>query len=63
MVDWVTSETMPEDALEQFVEARLELVVGTLKKCLQGISFELMDTRSGETEALAEETSVGGMQA
>ena len=47
LLDWANAETMPEDALEQFVEARLELVLRLLQKHLQGIKFEIIDTQSG----------------
>ena len=58
LVEWATAETMPEDALEQFVEARLELVLRSLQEYLQGITFELVDTRSGGISAQTGETVV-----
>ena len=54
LVNWVKSETMPEDALEEFVEARLKLVVQSLQKYLRGIAFEVVDTRSAEISIPAE---------
>lgn len=51
LVRWVGSDAMPEDALEGFVEARLELVVKSLRERLQGIAFELIDTRSADNGA------------
>ena len=56
--EWAMAETMPEDALEQFVEARLELVLRSLQKYLQGITFELVDTRSGGISPQTGETVV-----
>ena len=37
---------MSDDALEKFVDARLELVLTRLRKYLDGIPFEVVDTRS-----------------
>lgn len=48
LVEWATSGVMPDDALERFVEARLNLVVRTLQKYLPGISFNVVDTRVEE---------------
>ena len=62
IAEWANADTMPEDALEQFIEARLDLVIAVLKEYLQGISFEIIDTRFAETETEStfEETLVGG---
>ena len=46
LAEWAKADTMPEDALEEFVETRLELVVQLLREYLHGIAFELVDTRS-----------------
>ena len=51
LVKWVKSNTMPKNALEEFVEARLELVVQSLQEYLQGIAFELVDTRSANSSS------------
>ncbi|MGH8610002.1 MAG: hypothetical protein ACREX9_22115 [Gammaproteobacteria bacterium] len=37
---------MSDDALDQFVDARLELVLMRLREYLVGIPFEVIDTRS-----------------
>ena len=37
---------MPEDALGDFIDARLELIIERLRKYLDGIPFEVVDTRS-----------------
>ena len=58
LVEWARAEIMPEDALEQFVEARLELVLRSLQEYLQGITFELVDTRSGNISPQTGETVV-----
>ena len=49
--DLVSSKEMSEDALETFVEGRLDLVAQALKQYLEGIAFELFDTRSGDDNA------------
>ena len=49
--DLVNSKEMSEDALERFVEGRLDLVAQALKQYLKGIAFELVDTRSGDDNA------------
>ena len=54
LVEWAKAEDMPEGALEQFVNARLELVAQTLQAYLQGVTFELVDTRSAEIGVLGE---------
>jgi hypothetical protein len=46
IVEWARATQMPNDALDQFVEARLELVLQQLKAKLGGIPFEVIDTRS-----------------
>jgi hypothetical protein len=46
LVQWANAAEMPDDALDQFVEARLELVLTRLRECLPGIPFEVIDTRS-----------------
>lgn len=46
LVEWVGATEMPEDALDQFVDARLELILMRLREYLSGIPFEVIDTRS-----------------
>ena len=46
LVEWATAESMPRDALDQFVEARLDLVMHALRARLPGVAFEVFDTRS-----------------
>ena len=48
--DWTSLNSMPEAALDRFVEARLELVLGVLKNYLQGIKIQIFDTRSEEDD-------------
>lgn len=46
LVEWVDAKDMTEDALNLFVDARLELVLMQLREYLSGIPFEVIDTRS-----------------
>lgn len=45
LIRWAEAETMPKDALEQFVDARLEIVLQLLQRYLQCITFEVRDSR------------------
>ena len=49
IVDWAESEQMPDDALSTFVEARLDLLIARLREYLEGVSFEIIDTRDPAT--------------
>lgn len=46
LTDWAEAEEMPLDALDIFVEERLELLLSCLRNYLNGIQFEIIDTRS-----------------
>ena len=46
LAEWARTDVMPEGALEEFVEARLEIVLQLLREYLQDIAFEVIDTRS-----------------
>lgn len=46
IIDWARAMQMPNDALDRFVEARLELILQKLRAYLPGIAFEVVDTRS-----------------
>ena len=43
---WVRAESMADDALRSFVEARLDLVLNQLRSYLGGIKVEVVDTRA-----------------
>ncbi len=51
LADWSQCETMPENALDIFIEARLDLVIALLREYLTGIKFEVVDTRSSDVSA------------
>jgi len=45
ILEWARSGNMPEDALDQFIEFRVEAVIDELKSTLEGVNFELIDTK------------------
>ncbi len=49
IVDWSKDEEMPDDALDQFIDMRLDLIVEQLDKYLTDIPFEIFDTRGDST--------------
>lgn len=56
IMEWADAENMPEDALEQFIEARLDLILEILQEFLQGIDFSVIDTRAEKTDHETEVT-------
>ena len=48
--DWVQAGEMPDNALEIFVEKRLELILAKIRENLEGIHFEVIDTRTQSME-------------
>lgn len=45
LLDWSEMEEMPDNALDQFIEQRINIIVGELKEILSGIKFEEIDTK------------------
>ena len=37
---------MPINALDEFIEARIELIIDELRKLLEGIEFDVIDTKN-----------------
>ena len=52
LVKWVDATEMSEDALNLFVDARLELVLMRLREYLTGVPFEVIDARSASANGL-----------
>ena len=51
LIEWAEMENMPENALDIFIEDRVNIVIEKLKDLLSGINFEVIDTRANaETE-------------
>ncbi len=45
ILNWSKMEKMPENALDQFIEKRIELILNELKNNLTDIAFEVIDTK------------------
>jgi hypothetical protein len=45
LLRWSQEEEMPDDALDQFIEQRVDLIIDELKKSLSGINLEEIDTK------------------
>ncbi len=45
LLEWSRLERMPSDALDQFIEKRVDLVVEELKKNMGGVNIEVIDTK------------------
>lgn len=49
ILTWARMDEMPSNALDQFMEERVELVIKELKRQLNGINIEIIDTQEKET--------------
>ena len=45
LIEWSRMDSMPENALDIFIEKRIDLVIGKLKEKLSGIDFKIIDTK------------------
>ena len=45
LLQWSRLESMPADALDQFIERRVDLVIEELKKNMGGVNIEVIDTK------------------
>jgi len=45
LLQWSRLESMPSDALDQFIEKRVDLVIDELKKNMAGVNIEVIDTK------------------
>lgn len=45
LLKWARMNEMPDDALDQFIETRIEMVLQELKNQLEGITLEVIDTK------------------
>lgn len=45
ILSWARMEKMPADALDQFIEERVNLIIEELKNIFDGINFEVIDTQ------------------
>lgn len=52
LLDWSRMEEMPDNALDQFIEQRIDLIICEIKEMLSGINFDEIDTIEKKTEGL-----------
>lgn len=45
LLNWSRQEQLPDDALDQFIELRVELILDLLRQKLDGIVFDVIDTK------------------
>ena len=45
LIEWSRLDAMPEDALDQFIEHRVDLVIAELQKVVVGCVFDVIDTK------------------
>jgi len=45
IVEWARMEEMPEDALDQFIEVRIRIIIEELETQLQGVNIDVIDTK------------------
>jgi len=50
ILDWSSMEKMPTDALDNFIEQRVDLIIKELEMQLEGINFEVIDTREKQLD-------------
>lgn len=48
LVEWVKNEKLPDNAINSFIEKRLELIEEDVRKKLSGITFQVIDTKLNE---------------
>ena len=51
LLDWSKMEGMPDNALDQFIEQRIDSIISELKETLSDIKFEEIDTKEKHSEA------------
>ena len=45
ILEWARQEEMPDNALDIFIEKRIDLLINILREKLTGIIFDVVDTR------------------
>ena len=46
LIEWSEQESMPENALDLFIEDRVSIIIKKLQDILSGINFEVIDTKT-----------------
>ena len=59
ILEWSRLDKMPDDALDRFIEDRIENIVDLLKEKLSGIQFDVIDTREGAQSSLPNNGNLG----
>ncbi len=57
ILEWTRNDEMPENALDLFIESRVNLIIAELRDKLEGIDFEEIDT--GEQSTTTTTTTLG----
>lgn len=52
LLEWARLEKMPVDALDQFIEKRVALIIDELKRIMSGTDFEVLDTKERANNSL-----------
>ena len=52
LIEWSRFDEMPENALDQFIERRVDIIIDELRDILQGVNFEVIDTKEKEIEEI-----------
>lgn len=48
IIDWAREKVLPDNALDQFVDSRVELFIAALRNLLPNIPFKVFDSRVGD---------------
>ena len=48
ILQWARDGKMPYDALDRFIDLRVDIIINELKQVLKDIPFEIIDTREGQ---------------
>lgn len=48
LIEWSKQESMPENALDLFIEERVSIIIEKLRAILSGITFEVIDTQTSD---------------
>ena len=47
LLEWSRQEELPQDGLDRFIEGRIDQIIDVLRKKLEGITFDVFDTKEG----------------
>ena len=55
ILDWARSGTLPDNAIDQFIESRINNILSDLKSKINGVTFDEMDTIEVKEAIIVEE--------